>query len=97
MPIPRCVKSRQLSRPLAIHDQALREGLCPDEKFCSALVRGCLLCGASEEAVRMAGVAYGLPGLTVSRSCRSTPPGIDAKCLQELEKLKDNEPAIKLG
>lgn len=82
--IQACFKNRQPAKALALHDQILAEGLCPDEKLYTSLVRGCLQTGAVDDAVRLLRCAYSLPSGDLSRPSRGSCPGVENRCLDEL-------------
>merc|ERR1719174_3163845 len=63
-------------------------GCQPDEKFYSALARGCLQAGALEKAVSVVRCAYHLPGSGLTAS-RGPPVGLETRVLDEvIAKLK---------
>merc|ERR1719311_1960614 len=63
-------------------------GCQPDEKFYSALVRGCLQAGALEKAVSVVRCAHHLPGSGLTTS-RGTPVGLETRVFDEvIAKLK---------
>jgi len=70
--IQACFQNRQPTRASLLLDQLLGEGLRPDEKTYSALVRGCVQAGQVEKAAQMARRAY------QAGSC------VDARCLEEV-------------
>lgn len=82
--IQACFRSNQLPKAIALHEQILAEGLCPDEKLYTSLVRGCLQGGAVDEAVRMLRCAYNLPHSGFSQPSHRSSPGLEARCLDEL-------------
>lgn len=79
-----CFANEQPAKALALHDQILAEGLCPDEKLYTSLVRGFLQSGSVDQAVRMLRVAYNLPPVGELLPPRGSAPGVDARCLNEL-------------
>merc|ERR1719311_1585858 len=72
-----------------VYKKMIEESGCqPDEKFYSALVRGCLQAGALEKAVSVVRCAYHLPGSGLTTS-RGTPVGLETRVLDEvIAKLK---------
>merc|ERR1719221_477383 len=56
-----CFDNRQPGKALALHDQIVRQGIVPDEKMYTALVRGCLHAGEIEKAATVVRCAYHLP------------------------------------
>lgn len=82
--IQACFQNHQPSRALSVHDKILEEGLCPDEKLYTSLVRGCAQAGATEDAVRMVRFAYNLPDCGLLWARRGSPPGVDHRCLDGL-------------
>jgi pentatricopeptide repeat protein len=79
--IQACFNNRQASKAVALYDKIIAEGLLPDEMTYSALVQGCLRGGLVDKALHLARCAHGLaePKLT-----GGAPPGINARCLDEL-------------
>merc|ERR1719287_452977 len=69
--IQACFQNRQPAKAFLLLDQLLEQGLRPDEKTYSALVRGCSQAGQVEKAAQMAQRAY--------RAGSS----VDARCLEE--------------
>jgi len=78
--IQACFNNRQALKAVSLHDKIIKEGLLPDEMLYSALVKGCLNAGLVDKAVHLAKCAH---GLTASKF-RGTPPGINARVLDEL-------------
>lgn len=78
--IQACFNNRQATKAVALHDQIIKEGLLPDEMTYSALVKGCLQASLIDSAVHLAKCAHGLD----SPKSSGPPPGISARCLDEL-------------
>merc|ERR1719335_1967141 len=78
--IQACFNNRQAGKALAVHDQMIKEGLIPDEMTYSVLVKGCLQASLVGKAVELTRYAYGL----AVPSFKGTPPGIGARCREEL-------------
>merc|ERR550532_992885 len=72
--IQACFHNRQAPKALALLDQILEDGLRPDEKTFTVLVRGLLQAGLLDKAVQV-----------VRRAYRDDPPaGVDAQSMEEL-------------
>jgi len=83
--IQACIQNRQLDRALKLHDTMITESGCqPDQKLYSVLVRGCLQAGQAEKAARVVRCAHNLPGHGMATSQRSSPPGVEARMLEEV-------------
>jgi len=83
--IQACIQNRQLDRALKLHDTMITESGCqPDQKLYSVLVRGCLQAGQAEKAACVVRCAHNLPGHGMATSQRSSPPGVEARMLEEV-------------
>merc|ERR1719343_739108 len=82
--IQACFHNRRIGKALALHDEAVRKGVAPDEKTYTAMVLGCLKNGAVEKAVLVARCAYHVPCPGSLQHTSGEPHGVDAKCLKEL-------------
>lgn len=78
--IQACFNNRQALKAVALHEQIIKEGLCPDEMTYSVLVQGCLKAGLVDKAVQLTKCAHGF----ATPKARGTPPGINARTLGEL-------------
>jgi len=56
-----CFDNHQPGKALSLHDRVVRQGIVPDEKMYTALVRGCLHTGETEKAALVVRCAYHLP------------------------------------
>jgi len=56
-----CFENQQPAKALALHDRVVRQGIVPDEKLYSVLVRGCLHTGETEKAALVVRCAFHLP------------------------------------
>merc|ERR1719146_189464 len=83
--IQACIHNRQIDRALNLHDTMIEEAGCqPDEKLYSVLSRGCLQAGFSQKAAKVIRAAYQLPGNDMAVPKQGSPPGVEAKLLEEV-------------
>merc|ERR1719388_92054 len=83
--ITACIHNRRVDRALNLHDTMIEEAGCqPDEKLYSVLSRGCLQAGFSQKAAKVIRAAYQLPGNDMAVPKQGSPPGVDAKLLEEV-------------
>jgi len=87
--IQACFNNRQASKAVTLHDDMIKEGLLPDEMTYSALVQGCMRAGLVDKAVELTKWAY-------SPQRKGTPPGINARCKDELASMLGNGKAQAL-
>jgi len=78
--IQACFNNRQAAKAVTLHQKMIDEGLCPDEMTYSALVKGCLQGGLVDKAVELTKYAHGVG----APQGKSSPPGINARCQDEL-------------
>lgn len=78
--IQACFNNRQALKAVSLHEQIIKEGLCPDEMTYSVLVQGCLKAGLLDKAVQLTKCAHGF----ATPKGRGTAPGINARTLDEL-------------
>jgi len=90
--IQACFNNRQAAKAVTLHDEMIKEGLTPDEMTYSALVKGCMKAGLLDKAVEMTKCAYGV-GVPKRRGA---PPGINARCKEELASMLGNGKAQAL-
>merc|ERR1719272_1473553 len=82
--IQACFQNRQPAKAVLLLDQMLEEGLRPDEKTYSTLVRGCGHAGQVEKAAQMTRRAY------------QAGSSVDARCLEEVaERLGSSSGAAR--
>jgi len=81
--IQACFNNRQAAKAVTLHQKMIDEGLCPDEMTYSALVRGCMQAGLVDKAVELTKYAHGVG----APQGKSSPPGINARCQDELNHL----------
>jgi len=83
--ITACIHNRRVDRALNLHDTMIEEAGCqPDEKLYSVLSRGCLQAGFSQKAAKVIRAAYQLPGNDMAVPKQGSPPGVEAKLLEEV-------------
>merc|ERR1719277_2127687 len=73
--IQACFQNRQLPKAVSLLDRLIADGVRPDEKTYTALVRGCLQARQVDQAVNMVRRAYQDAG---------APAGVDGKILDEV-------------
>jgi len=78
-----CFHNRQMAKALTLHDQIVREGVLPDERTYTVLVRGLLQAGAADQAANVLRCAYHLPGHRLQQAPGS-PAGVEARCRAEV-------------
>jgi len=78
--IQACFNNRQAAKAVTLHQKMIDEGLCPDEMTYSALVKGCLQASLVDKAVELTKYAHGVG----APQGKTTPPGINSRCLDEL-------------
>merc|ERR1719395_42596 len=83
--ITACIHNRRIDRAMQLHDTMIEEAGCqPDEKLYSVLSRGCLQAGFSQKAAKVIRIAYQLPGHGMAVPKQGSPPGVEAKLLEEV-------------
>mmetsp|Transcript_49838 Transcript_49838/g.131726 ORF Transcript_49838/g.131726 Transcript_49838/m.131726 type:complete len:822 (-) Transcript_49838:39-2504(-) len=78
-----CFHNRQLGMAVQLHDKIVREGILPDERTYTVLVRGFLQAGATDKAAEVLRCAFHLPGHGLLQAPGS-PAGVDACCSAEV-------------
>merc|ERR1719313_675716 len=78
-----CFQNRQVDRALEVHDTMVTVGCQPDQKFYSALARGCVQGGALGKAAAVIRCAHHLSGHNLATS-KGAPRGVDTKVLEEV-------------
>jgi len=85
--------NHQPARALALHDQIVRQGVVPDEKMYTALVRGCLHNGDAEKAAMVVRCAFHLPCQGMHPT-KGQPQSVESRWVSEvLAKLGRANPA----
>ena len=74
-----CFHNRQLEKALELHDKMVGEGLLPDERTYTVLVRGLLQAGNAGKAEKVLRCALHLPGHGLLQPS-GKPAGVDASC-----------------
>merc|ERR1719171_1736942 len=57
-----CFQNRKVEKAIAVNDSMISEGCQPDQKFYSAMARGCAQAGALQKAAMVLRAAHHLPG-----------------------------------
>merc|ERR1719313_160756 len=78
-----CFQNRKVDRALEVHDMMVAEGCQPDQKFYSALARGCVQGGALGKAAVVIRCAHHLAGHNLATS-KGAPWGVETKVLEEV-------------
>merc|ERR1719162_2503168 len=78
-----CFDNQQPAKALALHDRVVRQGIVPDEKLYSALVRGCLHTGETEKAALVVRCAYHLPSPGMLHT-KGQPQCVEARWVSEV-------------
>merc|ERR1719379_1919227 len=73
-----CFQNRNVDRALEVHDKMVAEGCQPDQKFYSALARGCVQGGALGKAAVVIRCAHHLAGHNLATS-KGAPWGVETK------------------